>query len=153
MDAMEAENLLKKLDRRLQNVEQILPTLPTRDEMHAAIAEAVRPLPTRDERHAAIAEAVGPLPTRDEMHAAVAEAVGPLATRAEMREEGERTRRHFDVVAESLREDIRLIAEGQLALQAEVRQGRTELNGRLKNHEVRITRLEASQARKTGKKR
>jgi hypothetical protein len=34
------------------------------------------------------------------------------ATCEDMREEGERTRRHFDLVAESLRDDIRLLAEG-----------------------------------------
>ena len=41
------------------------------------------------------------------------------------------TRRHFDVVAESLRSDIRILAEG-IAMQ----------NERLDRHEVRITRLE-----------
>jgi hypothetical protein len=34
-----------------------------------------------------------------------------LATKDELREEGERSRRHMDVVAESLRSDIQLIAE------------------------------------------
>lgn len=40
--------------------------------------------------------------------------------RHEMREEGIATRRHFDVVAESLRDDIRIIAEGLIALDAKV---------------------------------
>ena len=40
--------------------------------------------------------------------------------RAEIREEAIATRRHFDVVAESLRDDIRLIAEGLIALDAKV---------------------------------
>ena len=40
--------------------------------------------------------------------------------RREIREEGITTRRHFDVVAESLRDDIRLIAEGLVALDAKV---------------------------------
>jgi hypothetical protein len=40
--------------------------------------------------------------------------------RREIREEGVVTRRHFDVVAESLRDDIRLIAEGLVALDAKV---------------------------------
>lgn len=38
----------------------------------------------------------------------------------EIREEGVSTRRHFDVVAESLRDDIRIIAEGLIALDAKV---------------------------------
>jgi len=40
--------------------------------------------------------------------------------RQEIREEAMTTRRHFDVVAESLRDDIRLIAEGLVALAAKV---------------------------------
>jgi predicted nucleic acid-binding Zn-ribbon protein len=39
---------------------------------------------------------------------------------AEIREEGVATRRHFDVGAESLRDDIRIIAEGFVALDAKV---------------------------------
>ena len=38
----------------------------------------------------------------------------------EIREEAIATRRHFDVVAESLRDDIRIIAEGLIALDAKV---------------------------------
>ena len=40
--------------------------------------------------------------------------------RQEVREEGIATRRHFDVVAESLRDDIRIIAEGVIAVDAKV---------------------------------
>lgn len=40
--------------------------------------------------------------------------------RQEIREEGIATRSHFDVIAESLRDDIRIIAEGLIALDAKV---------------------------------
>ena len=40
--------------------------------------------------------------------------------RQEIREDGIATRRHFDVVAERLRDDIRIIAEGFVALDAKV---------------------------------
>jgi hypothetical protein len=40
--------------------------------------------------------------------------------RQEVREEGIATRRHFDVVAESVRGDIRIIDEGLIALDAKV---------------------------------
>lgn len=40
--------------------------------------------------------------------------------RQEIRDEGIATRRHFDVVTESLRDDIRIIAEGLIALDAKV---------------------------------
>ncbi len=59
-------------------------------------------------------------------------AIEPLATKAEMREEGELTRRHFDVVAESMRDEIRLIAEGH-----------GWLASRFAEHDARTARLEA----------
>ena len=108
MDQAEVGALLQNLDRRLERVEQKLPTLVTKDELQAVVAR----LATRAELEAAIA----PLATRAELEAAIA----PLATRAEVREEGERTRRHFDIVAERLRDDIRLIAEAQVAADAKI---------------------------------
>lgn len=67
------------------------------------------PLATRDEMHAAIAAAIAPLATREDLRAAFA----PLATRRELRdlrsellEDGERTRRYFDIVAERLQSSI-----------------------------------------------
>jgi hypothetical protein len=115
--------LVKNIDDRLVRVEQYLPTLATRDELHAAVA----PLVTRDEFRAAI----GPLTTREEMHAAIQAAVAPLATREELqtafdslrveiKEEGERARRYTDVLIEDLRDDNRLILEHLIALSARV---------------------------------
>jgi malic enzyme len=49
MPKPEATPALKNPDRRLANTEQILPTLATREELHAAIAAAVAPLATRYE--------------------------------------------------------------------------------------------------------
>ena len=60
---------LENLDRRLATVEQILPTLATKDDLKV------------------------------------------LATKEELREEGERSRRHMNVLHEDLRSDIRLLAE------------------------------------------
>ena len=96
MDATMINEHLKNLDRRLAKVEQILPTLATKEELRAAIA---------------------PLATKAELQAAIA----PLATKEELREEGERSRRHtdevgersrryMDILTESLRGDIHLIA-------------------------------------------
>jgi hypothetical protein len=52
----------------------------------------------------------------DRRLARVEQILPTLATKAELRSEiaaeGDRTRRHFDVVAESLRDDIRLLADG-----------------------------------------
>lgn len=138
MDPSEAGVVIKKLDRRLERVEQILPTLPTRDELQAAIA----PLVTEEKLQAAIA----PLATKEELRAAIA----PLATRDYVAEEGARTRRHFDVVAERMRDDIKLVAEGHAAL----RRHATETDRTLKEHDRRLNRLEtpATGARRTKKR-
>lgn len=58
-------------------------------------------------------------------------------------ESEERTRRHFDVVGESLRGDIRLLAEGITAVaDASIRRD-TEINGRIDRLEHRVLGLES----------
>jgi hypothetical protein len=118
----------------------------------AELAAAIAPLATKAE----LAAAIAPLATKVELAAAIAPlatkaelatAIAPLATRDEMRAEGARTRQHFDVVAESLRDDIRLLAEHQVAFQADVNRGFKDVGGRLNNHEKRITRLEKGAAK------
>jgi len=84
--------------------------------------------------------AIAPLATREELQAAIV----PLATKAELREEGERTRRHFDVVAESLRDDIRLVAEGHIDLDRRMRARHRELKQADAQLDVRVTRLEST---------
>ena len=101
-DAMIAGHL-ENLDRRLTRMEQILPTLATRDESDAALAAAVAALATKEDLKLAVA----PLATKEELRLAIA----PLATKEELREEGERSRRHMDIVGEALRSDIQLLAE------------------------------------------
>ena len=96
MDATMIDEHLENIDRRLTRLEQILPTLATKDELKT-------------------------LATKEDLRTAIADAVAPLATKEELREEGERLRRHMDdveersrrymdVLTESLREDIHLIA-------------------------------------------
>ena len=82
-------------ERRLDRIEQILPTLATRDDLRVAIA----PLATKEELLAAVA----PLATKEELRDAVGECE-------------QRLRVHFDVVAESLRHQIQLLAEAVAAL-------------------------------------
>ena len=77
------EQRIENVERRVDRIEQILPTLATREDLKRAIA--------------------------------------PLATKAELREVEQRLRTHFDVVTESLRDDIRLVAEAVVALSERVR--------------------------------
>lgn len=126
-----------------------LAPLATREEVNGAIAVAVAPLATREELRAAVAEATAPLATREELKAAIA----PLATRAELdamrtelrgeiREEGERTRRYFDVVAERLESSISVVADGYTHLDAKIDGVRTELKDDIAALDRRVTRLE-----------
>ena len=81
MDATMIDEHLENIDRRLARAEQILPTLASKAELQAAIA---------------------PLATRAELAAAIA----PLATKGDLGE----LRRHMNVLYESLRSDIHLVA-------------------------------------------
>ena len=82
MDDDMLERHLENLDRRLARVEQILPTLATKEELRAVIA---------------------PLATKEELRAAVA----LLATKDDIRD----LRRYMDMLSEDQRGDIRLMAE------------------------------------------
>ena len=117
MDEDRTVKVLESLDRRVGRIEQILPTLARREETQAAIKEAVAPLATRDEVHAIVGE------------------------------EGERTRRYFDIVAEGLRGDIRLIAEGHETLRTSIVETRQHLEAADARLDARVTALEASQKR------
>lgn len=152
----DVETTLKNVERRTERMEQILPTLATREELREAAAplatreelrEAIVPLATKEELREAIAplatkeelrEAVAPLATKEELRLAIQAAIAPLATKAELKEEGERTRRHFDVVSERMRDEIRLIAEGHLATEAKFDRQRLEHLAL----ERRVTKLE-----------
>jgi len=81
---------LNNLDRRLSNVEQILPTLATKEDLKA--------FATKDDLKA--------FATKEDLKSV------ETTLRGEIRE----TRRHMDVIGESLRGDIQLIAENLAAL-------------------------------------
>jgi hypothetical protein len=70
-----------------------------------------------------------------------------LATKSDVREqvkaEGEQTRRHFNVVAEGLKESIKVIADGHKALGDRITNMGRDIKSVLTNHERRITKLEA----------
>ena len=120
MSTVRMEQRLENVERRVDRIEQILPTLATRDDLKAAIA----PLATKAELRAAIAaseqrmcDRMDAIATdlrkdlrkdmREDMRTHVAEAIAASE---------QRVRTHFDVVAEGLRDDIRLVAEAVVTL-------------------------------------
>ena len=180
MDKQEMERVVSNLDHRVDRVEQILPTLATKDDLQAAIEplatkaelqaaieplatkaelsadirKAVEPLATKAELSTAIDRAVEPLATKAALNAAIGKAVEPLATKAELQatkvnlgtaiaEAEQRMRTHFDVVTESLHDDVRLIATGMADLSQRMHQLRGELKTDLAGINRRLMRVEA----------
>jgi hypothetical protein len=132
MDATMIDEHLENIDRRLTRIEQILPSLATKAEFQTlatkdalktlATKEDLKTLATKEElKTLATKEDLKTLATKEELKTLVTkeelktlatkEELKTLATKEELREEGERSRRHMDVIVESLRADIQLIAE------------------------------------------
>ena len=102
------EDLVRNLDQRVGRIEQILPTLATKDDL------------------------------------------ANFVTREEFRAECERTRAHFDAVAERLESQIRLLAEGLLALTRRFEEFQAETRAEFARMDRRLTRLETQAHRATG---
>jgi hypothetical protein len=91
MSPVDLLTMVKNLERRTSAVEQILPTLATKEDLKAfATKEDLKAFPTREE---------------------LKEALKPYATRAEMEEKFEEAKRFALVLHEDLKSDIALIAE------------------------------------------
>jgi hypothetical protein len=69
-----------------------------------------------DERTSRIEQRLHSVPTREEMNEAIRVAVEPLVTREELRRGIEEVKRHTRILFESVRDDIRLLAEQVLGL-------------------------------------
>ena len=96
VNLVEIEHKLMDLDHRVDRIEQILPTLLTRDEFQTAMEKVA----TKEDLDGLRTETKTEIEAlRSEMHVAFVRHSSEI-------------RRHFDVVAESLRGDIRLIADG-----------------------------------------
>ena len=127
------EQRVENLEHRVATVEQILPTLATKPDLAELKVELTTTL--RAEWKADLDAAIAPLATKAEM-------------KAEIKAEAEQTRRYFDVVAEGLRADSRLLAEGHTATQAMITATHADVMRILEQHDRRLMRLEASQKRR-----
>ena len=131
MDQLEIEGLIKDLNTRTKRIEQILPSLATREDL-ADLRNDVKAGATKDDLKAcATKDDLKAFPTRDEVQTM-------------LQEEGKRTRGHFDVVAEGLKESIKVIADGHRALDSRMTKVSRDIRSVLDNHERRITTLEAN---------
>ena len=145
MAARDLAESVQNLDQRLARVEQILPTLATKEDLKPLatkeeLREAVAKLATKEE----LAEAVAKLATKEEL----AEAVAKLATKEEVREEGERSRTHMDVLFERLEAKIQVFAEGHAALEERDARQHAETLQPLTALDKRVMTLEAARPRR-----
>ena len=105
MSPVDVLDMVKKLNRRLSAVEQILPTLATKEDLKAfATKEDLKAFATKEDLKAfATKEDLKTYPTRKDLEA--------YPTRVEMEEKFEEAKRFALVLHEDLKSDIALIAE------------------------------------------
>jgi hypothetical protein len=104
MDSTMIDAHLENIDRRLTKLEQILPTLGTKEELRLAVA----PLATKEE----LRLAVSPLATKEELKALATKqelqlAIEPLATKEDLLG----LRRHLTVLIENQNDKINLLID------------------------------------------
>jgi len=106
MTATEMEEVLKNLDHRLTNVEQILPTLATKDDLEAlATKEDLKAFATKEDLKAfATKEELRAFATKAELRSEI----GTL--RGEMKELFSEAKRHASVLFERTQEQLEIIA-------------------------------------------
>jgi len=108
MPASDRNQVVKNLEHRMDRIDQILPTLATKADLHEQIAAVRTELLVR------------------------------------IHEGNVETRRHMDVVGESLRDEIRLLAEGIIANQERIDAERVARERAEAGLDRRVTRLEAA---------
>lgn len=123
MTESRVEAALHKLDERVERIEQILPTLATRDDLKG--------FPTQNDPKG--------FATKDDLKT--------FATRDDVREEGERTRRHFDAVAEEFLSQVKLVSEGTAFLSERVDRELGDVRSTVRALDRRVIRLEAGKTR------
>ena len=119
MEIMELERVVQNIDRRLSKVEQILPTLATKEDLKV--------LATKEDLKA--------LATKEELNA--------LATKEELRALRSEMRTHFSAVAERLESYVRVVAEGHTALQKRLDEANRRYDKAIAQLDRRVSRLEA----------
>lgn len=100
MEQHEIETHIKNVAGRTERMEQILPTLATKEDLKSfATKEDLKACATKEDlKGYATKEDLKVYPTRNEVKTMI-------------QEDGERTRRHFDVVAEEIRASVEKIAK------------------------------------------
>ena len=131
MNESRIEAALHKLDERFDRIEQILPTLLTKDES-ARFA-------TKDD--------FAGFATKDDL-AGFATTVDLQDLRGEVRAEAEATRRHFDAVAEDFMSQVKLVSEGHQLIAERSERELEGVRADVRAIDRRVMRLEADKLRR-----
>jgi hypothetical protein len=113
MTASEMEDVLKTLDLRTSRIEQILPTLATKDDLKAfATKDDLKAFATKEDLKAyATREDLKALATKEELQ----------AVKKELQEAIQEVDRHAKVMYESVKSDTQMIAEYVASMKGEAR--------------------------------
>ena len=103
----QVEQRFVNVERRVDRIEQILPTLVTKDDLRTHVSREIAASEARMRAH--VSDGIAASEAR--MRAHVSEEIAASE---------QRTRTHFDVVAEGLQHHIRLVAESVAALSESV---------------------------------
>ena len=113
------EQRIVNVERRVDRIEQILPTLATRGHVSDAIVAS------EERMRAHVSDSIAASEDRMRAHVSDSIAASEERMRAHVSDSiaasEERTRAHFDVVAESLRHQVRLVAESVAVLSERMR--------------------------------
>jgi hypothetical protein len=152
MNQAEIETLIKNIDARTKRIEQLLPSFATKDDVKAfATKDDLKAFATKDDLKAFATHVDRTFATKDDLKAFTTHVDRTFATKDDVREEGERTRRHFDTVAEKMHNDIALVAEGHKATRVYVDGQLAESRKTLESYDKRIMKLEAKSMNSGGK--
>ena len=137
MDVMELENLVRNIDLRLSRIEQILPTLATKDDLKG--------FPTQDDpKGFATKDDLKRFATKDDLkNFATKDDLKAFATKQELLEESRKTRQQFNAVAERIESYVRLVAEGHVGLEQRLEDANRRFEQEMARIDRRVLRLEA----------
>jgi hypothetical protein len=127
MPKSDTPTLLRNLDRRVSVIEQILPTLATKDDL--------KDFPT----------------AQDPKGFATKADLERFATKEDLREEGERSRRHMKMLSEDIRDTVNRSLEMQMALAQRLGEHGVRIGahtGKIEGLDLRVTALEHPQPRR-----
>ncbi len=121
---------LEKIERDVETIKQILPTLATKEDLKAfATKEDLKAFATKEDLKA--------FATKEDLKA--------YATKEDLREESERTRRELRMLIEHHDDQIRVIAEGHVWLAERLEACRRHREDAQRVRDARVTRLESRQ--------